>query len=90
MDLQLGWFLQAIKGLVDNTLKGTYFAAQSCVLCKCDSGSFFLLCPCSPFMRNLFPEDVSTDKRGRPTTASNKIKVNTPLQELLKKIKVSI
>ena len=29
----------------------------------------------SAFIRNLFPEDVSTDKRGRPTTASNKIKV---------------
>ena len=44
-------------------------------------------------MRNLFPEDVSTDKRGRPTTASNKIKVilcRMYLQELLKKNKVSI
>lgn len=33
----------------------------------------------NPFMRSLFPEDVSTDKRGRPTTASNKIKTQANL-----------
>ncbi|KAL9988183.1 hypothetical protein ACROYT_G002593 [Oculina patagonica] len=31
------------------------------------------------FIRNLFPEDVSTDKRGRPTTASSKIKTQANL-----------
>ena len=38
-------------------------------------------------MRNLFPEDVSTDKRGRPTTASNKIKVTHLCKNYKKKIR---
>lgn len=30
---------------------------------------------CSVFIRSLFPENLNTDKKGRPTTASSKIKV---------------
>lgn len=29
----------------------------------------------SAFIRNLFPENLNVDKKGRPTTASSKIKV---------------
>ncbi|XP_068688023.1 unconventional myosin-Ie-like isoform X1 [Montipora foliosa] len=36
------------------------------------------------FIRNLFPEDVSIDKRGRPTTAGNKIK--TQANQLVDKL----
>ena len=33
------------------------------------------VCPHSPFICRLFPENLNTDKKGRPTTASSKIKV---------------
>ncbi len=33
----------------------------------------------SPFIVALFPEDVRSDKRGRPTTASSKIKVRSEI-----------
>ena len=34
---------------------------------------------CSDFIRNLFPDDISADKRSRPTTASTKIRVSAGL-----------
>lgn len=35
----------------------------------------FLIYLNSDFIRSLFPENLNTDKKGRPTTASSKIKV---------------
>ena len=40
-----------------------------------DTSPNTLTCYCSPFIRDRFPESINTDKRGRPTTASLKIKV---------------
>ena len=37
----------------------------------------------SPFIVQLFPEDVRSDKRGRPTTASSKIKVTILTNKLI-------
>ncbi|KAF3692495.1 Unconventional myosin-Ie Myosin-Ic Unconventional myosin 1E [Channa argus] len=50
---------------------------------KCPVCVFFMV---SPFIRALFPENLEAEKRGRPTTASSKIKkqANSLVQTLMK------
>lgn len=41
------------------------------------------ICLHSRFICSLFPENLNTDKKGRPTTASTKIKVGIETEALL-------
>ena len=45
-------------------------------VCACDLADVCVVFGVSPFIRALFPENLEAEKRGRPSTASTKIKVS--------------